>query len=68
MCIYCWYLVMNTVAIVCFKFPYSSVFFGCYFSILKMTVSTLGFIIGKLGGGFKYVLFSPLLEEMIQFD
>ena len=21
-----------------------------------------------LGGGFKYVLFSPLLEEMIQFD
>ena len=23
---------------------------------------------GKLGGGFKYFLFSPLLGEMIQFD
>ena len=23
---------------------------------------------GRLGGGFKYFLFSPLLGEMIQFD
>ena len=44
------------------------VFFGNYVSILKMTVSTLRFIIGKLGGGFKDVFFSPLLEEMIHFD
>ena len=26
------------------------------------------FIIPQLGGGFKYVLFSPLLGEMIQYD
>ena len=27
-----------------------------------------GFKTGKLGGGFKYFLFSPLLGDMIQFD
>ena len=25
-------------------------------------------VIGSLGGGFEYVLFSPLLGDMIQFD